>query len=265
MKRLRSTGIQKSVSDTYDGLPSGSVVVMWGTVLLMAFLATADPVRIGSALIFVSRPRPMLHLFAYWLGGIVMSLIVGLSALFVLRDFAFTASTTSSSTAGQIRMAVGALALLFAALIAVKSSLRQHVRVTMPGGGPSNLRPQPNTLDVWSRVPTRFHAALQRWSLCAAFVVGCGMAMPVQYLAALAAIHLSGAAAGAQISAVLMYCFVAVAFAGIPLIGALAAPAKTHAIMLQVHNWLLDRGRQLLPVILVVVGVFLVTTGMGSV
>jgi hypothetical protein len=207
----------------------------------------------------------MLHLFAYWLGGIVMSLVVGLSVLFVLRDFAFTASSTSSSTAGQIRMAVGALALLFAALIAVKSSLRQQVSVTMPGGGPSRLGLQPNKFDVWSRLPTRVHGVLQRWSLCAAFVVGCGMAMPVQYLAALAAIHLSGAAAGTQISAVIIYCFVAIAFAEIPLISALAAPAKTHAIMLQVHNWLLDRGRRVLPVILAVVGVFLVTTGMGSV
>jgi hypothetical protein len=238
---------------------------MWGTVLLMAFLATADPLRIGSALIFVSRPRPMLHLFAYWLGSVVMSLVVGLSVLFVLRDFASTASTTSSSTSGQIRMVVGAVALLFAALIVVKSALRQHVRPAMPRGGPSSVSLQPNTFDVWSRLPTRFHGALQRWSPCAAFVVGCGMAMPVQYLAALAVIHLSGAAAGAQISAVLIYCFVAVAFAEIPLISALAAPAKTHAIMLQVHNWLLNRGRRLLPVILAVVGVFLVTTGMGSV
>jgi Sap, sulfolipid-1-addressing protein len=238
--------------------------VMWGTVLLMAVLATADPLRIGSALIFVSRPRPMLHLFAYWLGGIVMSLVFGLSVLFVLRDFAFTAST-SSSTAGQIRMVMGGLALLFAALISVKSSLRQQVPATMPGGGPSSPRPQPNPLDVWSRVPTRFHGALQRWSLCAAFVVGCGMATPVQYFAALAAIHLSGATPGAQISAVVIYCFVAVAFAEIPLLSALAAPAKTQAIMLQVHNWLLDRGRRLLPVMLVLVGAFLITTGMGSV
>jgi hypothetical protein len=91
------------------------------------------------------------------------------------------------------------------------------------------------------------------------------MAMPVEYLAALAAINLSGDTAGTQISAVIIYSLVAIAFAEIPLVSALAAPAKTNAITLQVHNWLLDRGRRVLPVILAVVGAFLVTTGMGSV
>jgi hypothetical protein len=102
-------------------------------------------------------------------------------------------------------------------------------------------------------------------SLWVAFVVGLGSTAPTKYLVAFAAILVSGATAGRQISAVVVYTFVAFAVVKIPLVNQLAAPTKTHAVMQRVHNWVRTRRRRVLAVIIAVVGAYLVTTGVGSV
>jgi hypothetical protein len=42
---------------------------MWGSVLVLALLAALNPVRLGLALLVISRPRPVQNLLAYWVGG----------------------------------------------------------------------------------------------------------------------------------------------------------------------------------------------------
>ena len=42
---------------------------MWCTVLLLALVATVDPVRLGTSVVLHSRPRPVRHLVTFWLGG----------------------------------------------------------------------------------------------------------------------------------------------------------------------------------------------------
>jgi hypothetical protein len=243
---------------------------MWGTVLLLALVATTDPVRIGIAVLLLSRPRPMLNLLAFWLGGIALCIVAGLGALFALRDFALVViqdmvSPAASSTAGHIQIAIGVLALLIGALISVGFSARQRARVTIPDGDPSVPVLQPSTPTAFSRLSTRAQDVLEGGSLWVAFVAGLGSAQLGKYLVALAAILASGVAVGTQISAVVVYTFVACAVAEIPLVSQLVAPAKTDAAMLQVHNWVQARRRQVLAVIIAVVGVYLVTTGMVSV
>jgi hypothetical protein len=99
-----------------------------------------------------------------------------------------------------------------------------------------------------------------------AFVAGLGSATPpVEYLAAIIAILASGAAAGAQMSAAVMFTVVAFAVAEIPLVGYLATPAKTEAVMLQLHDWIRARRRPILACVVAATGVFLVATGVGNI
>ncbi|RDH79829.1 GAP family protein [Mycolicibacterium moriokaense] len=237
---------------------------MWGAVLVMALAAMADPLRIGLTVLVISRPRPVLQLLAFWLGGLAMGLLVGLSALFFLRDFALAVmedmeSRTASSAGAFVQIAVGALALLLAVLIAVRVPVRRRARV--PDRSPAVATAEPNTL---SRLSTRAGDVLKGESLWVAFVVGAWLGTPLQYVAALAAILASGASAGTQIAAVLVYQVVTLAFAEIPLVSQLIAPAKTHAVMLRIHDWVLPRRRQLIAVIVAVVGAFLVVNGINS-
>jgi len=77
--------------------------------------------------------------------------------------------------------------------------------------------------------------------------------------------RLSTRALGTQFSAAAMYTVVALAYAEIPIAGHVAAPARTRAVMSHVHDWIMARRRGMLGAIVAVLGVFLVTTGMGHV
>jgi len=122
----------------------------------------------------------------------------------------------------------------------------------------------PSTPGAWSRLTTRAGVAMQGGSLWVAFVAGAWLATPLQFIAALAAILASGASAGTQVVALVVYHVVALAFAEIPLVSALVAPDRTQAVMLRVHDWVLPRRRQLIAVIIAVVAALLVVNGIGS-
>jgi Sap, sulfolipid-1-addressing protein len=236
---------------------------MWGTVLLLALVATADPVRNGTAALLCSRPRPMLNLLAFWFGGIAVMLLVGLGSLFMLRDFALTAiqhlaSAAATSTVRHIQIAAGVVALLVALRIFVRERARLADCVS------SVVGQQPSAVGPLSWLSTRARNTLEGGSLWVAFAAGLGAATPVEYLVALVAILSSAAATGAQVSAVVVYTVVAFAVAEIPLVGHLAAPARTREVMHRLHIWLQARRRQTVAVIVAVAGVLLVTTGMGS-
>ena len=70
---------------------------------------------------------------------------------------------------------------------------------------------------------------------------------------------------GTQVGAAAVYTVVALAFAEIPLATQLAAPARTRAVMSQVHDWVKARRRAVLGIIVAVLGVLLMTSGMGHV
>jgi hypothetical protein len=237
---------------------------MWGTVLALALVAGVDPGRIGIALLLFSRRRPVLHLVALWLGGVAVGVVLALGALVGLHDVVLGVMdrveiATSSSTAGQIQIAMGVLALLLAAAIAVGFSLRRPVAV--PAGAPVN-EAEPTAI---SRLSTRALQALQAGPPWITFLVGVGITTDFRYLAALTVILASGAALGTQVSAAAAYTLVGLAFAEVPLICHLAAPERTGAMMSRVHDWVQARRRAVLGIVVAALGVFLMTTGMGHV
>lgn len=243
---------------------------MWGTVLVVALMAATDPVRFGIAILLISRPKPVVNLLAFWLGGMAMGIAAALGALVLLRDFALmvmqtVSSAAASSTTRYLQIAFGVLALLTSALIAVGFSARQRARVPIPGGGPSAPVLQPSTPTAFSRLSTRARSALEGGHPWVAFVAGVGSVTPAaEYLAALIAIAASGAAIGAQVSAAVAFTVVVLAVVELPLVIYVATPAKAQAIMLQLHNWVRTRRRRIFAVILAVSGVMLLATGVGS-
>jgi hypothetical protein len=223
-----------------------------------------DPGRIGVAVLLFSRRRPVLHLMALWLGGVAVGVALGLAALVGLHDVVLGVMdrvevATSTSTAGQIQIAMGALALVIAAAIAIGFSVRRPVAVAC---GAALHEAEPT---AFSRLSTRAVQALQAGPPWITFLVGVGLTTDFRYLAALTVILASGAALGAQVSAAAAYTLVGLAFAEVPLICHLAAPARTGAMMSRVQDWVQARRRAVLGVVVAVLGVFLMTTGMGHV
>jgi hypothetical protein len=222
----------------------------------MALAAMIDPLRVGVTVLVISRPRPVLQLLAFWLGGLAMGLAVGLGALFLLRGLALelmqnVPGAGDSSTVALAQIGLGAFALLIAALIAVG----------FPRRAPSS-QPKHSAL---SRLTARAGSALRSGSLWVAFVAGVALATPLQYVAALAAILVSDADAPAQIAALIVYHLVVLAFAEIPLVSSLIAPAATYTVMLRLHDWVTVRRRQLTAVIVATIGAFLFINGVTGV
>lgn len=242
---------------------------MWGLVLFLALGAATDPLRLGMAALLVSRPRPMPNLFVYWLGGIAAGLAAALVVLTLLRDFALTvvqgvSSAAATSTAGQIEIAIGALALSSAALIAFGIPARQRARTLTPSGDRLTRVLQPSTPTAFSRLSTRAHETLEGGCLWVAFVAGLGSATPpIECLVALTAIAASRAAIGTQLSASVLFTVVILAVIEIPLISSLATPARTQSVMLQLHSWVRAHRRRIFAVMLAVMGASLMIKGLS--
>src|SRR5262245_54350870 len=162
---------------------------MFVTVLVMALAVSLEPFRIGMTVLMLNRPRPLLQLLAFLCGGFAMGMSVGLVVLFGLRR---ALSGSSYFTLPLVQLLLGALALAVAAVVTVKPNVSRDA-------GPGRLLAQAQRL-------------LNGRSLWVAAVAGLGIALPsVDYLAALAVILASGAAATAQVSALLMFNVVAFA------------------------------------------------------
>jgi hypothetical protein len=246
---------------------------MWRTVLLLALMTSTDPIRLAITALLVARPRPLLNLFAFWLGVMAAGTAAGIALLFSLRDFLPVAvhnvtSTAASLTRGPVRMTIGVFALMVAARIARKLFVQRSAPLPVPVMAPADplamvKLPIPA---VFPRLLAVVRDTIERGHPGVAFVVGLGSATPpVEFLIALAAILASGAAAGSQMCAVVMFTVVVLIIVEIPLVSFLATPAKTQAMMQHLHNWLRAQ-RNLISVFTIgSAGVMLIVSGMSSV
>jgi hypothetical protein len=207
---------------------------MWITLLVMAVAVSLEPFRIGMSVLMLNRPRPHLQLAAFLCGGFAMGLAVGLTVLFVIGS----RLPQGHFTLPRVQIAIGALALLAAVVLAVV---------------PSRAR----TLPAWA---TRL---LEGESLWVAGVAGLGIALPsVDYLAVLAVIIASGAAASTQLGALIVFNVVAFALVEVPLVAYLVNPARTGSAMRALNDWIRSRRRREVAGLLVVVGVVLLGAGL---
>ena len=206
------------------------------TILVMAIAVSLEPFRIGMTALMLNRPRPMLQLLAFLCGGFAMGMTVGVVVLFVLRR---RLPGSAYFTLPMVQIFIGVLALLAAVLVMKRS----------PAAGPGKLAARAQRL-VTGR------------SLWVAGVAGLGIALPsIDYLAALAVILASGAAALTQVGALLVFNFVAFALVEVPLLAYLLAPRSTRASMEALHDWIRSRRRIEVATLLAGVGCVLLIVG----
>ncbi|ATA28957.1 hypothetical protein MLM_2753 [Mycobacterium lepraemurium] len=209
------------------------------TVLVMAAAVSVEPFRIGMTVLMMTRPRPVLQLLAFLAGGFAMGMTVGLVVLFLLRRVLLG---SSYFTVPKVQLLIGVLALLVAAALAVDV--------------PRRLGSRPAAM---ARPAQRL---LNGDSLSVTGLADLGIALPsVDYLAALAVIVASGAAAATQLGAPLLFNVAAFALVEIPLLAYLVAPARTAASMTALHNWIRSRRRPQVAVLLTAAGCVFLTVG----
>jgi len=237
------------------------------TAFAMALIAATNPVRLGIALLLISRPRPMLNLFTYWLGAMATAITAGLGVLIVVHDFAprfmqSMSAQAASSGARHAQIVIGLVLLSVTALIAVGFSARRTL-VPTAGRDPSARVLRTSTPSAFARLRGRVQDILKGECLSVAFVVGLSSGFPaVEYPVALAAIAASGSSIGVQISAAIMFIVVMLAVVEIPLFSYSATPAQTQAVMLRLHDWVRPRRWQILATIVAAEAVLMVATGL---
>jgi hypothetical protein len=213
------------------------------SILVMAFAVSLEPFRIGMTVLMLNRPRPVLQLLAFLCGGFAMGITVGLVVLFALRRRLLG---STYFTLPKVQILIGVLALLVAAVLAALTFTGRF------GSGAEKLAPLAQRL-------------LNGRSLWIAGVAGLGIALPsADYLAALAVILASGAAAMAQVGALLMFNVVAFALVEIPLLAYLLAPQTTRTSMAALHDWIRSRRRVEVATLLAAVGCVLLAVGLAG-
>lgn len=236
------------------------------TALAMALIAATNPVRLGVALLLISRRRPMLNLLTYWLGAVASAITAGLCVLTVVHHFAPTlmqsmSAQAASSGARRIQIVIGLVVLAVTALVAVGFSVRRP-RVPTARGDPPALRT--STPTAFARLRSRAQGVLRGDYLSVAFVVGLGSGFPaVEYPVALAAIAASGRSIGVQIGAAIIFIVVMLLVVEIPLVSYSATPAQTQAVMLRLHDWVRPRRWRILATVVAAEAVLMVATGLG--
>jgi hypothetical protein len=166
-----------------------------------------------------------------------MGVTVGLVVLFVFRHALLG---SSHFTLPNVQILIGLLALVAAAVVVIHGRRRLQ--------------------------PTRLSGAAQRLlngpSLLVAGIAGFGIALPsVDYLAALAVILASGAAASTQVAVLFMFNVVAFALVEIPLLGYVLAPQATLKWVESLHNWIRSRRRVDVAIVLAAVGCVFLAIG----
>jgi Sap-like sulfolipid-1-addressing protein len=238
-------------------------------VVAIALIAALDPMRLGIAFVLISQRRPMRSLLAYWLGAMVSAIATAAVLLTVLRNLApvladHVAAMATSSAAGYVQIALGLTALPLAVLVARGVFPRQ--RSFEMAGAPTMAMEGPGTPSAVARLSSSLaDNGREERTHWLAFVAGTVTATPpIEYLVVIVAILGSGAAIGTQFGAALIFVVVTLAAIEIPLLSCLATPARSQALMLQLHDWVRSRARPIFAVIFAVGGLLLVAAGLGN-
>jgi Sap, sulfolipid-1-addressing protein len=251
-----------------------------GTMLMLAAAMATDPVRLGVTLLLISRPRPILNLFVYWIGAMIVGVGSAVVVLTMMRDFAPAllqdlSNLVATPAVRRAQVVAGVLALLGAALITTGLPTRQRLgmRIPMPvpvqvsvpvgvPGDPSALLLQPTAPTGVALLLGRARNAMKGESLWVALAAGLGTGpAPLEYLVALVAILASGGDIGTQISAAVLFNVVMLSVCELTLISYLALPTKTQAIIGFLNGWVGAHRRRILSLMVGIAGICLVVVG----
>src|SRR5512135_1181026 len=220
-------------------------------VFLLALDAAVYPTLLAGVVILLSQSRRATLLGAYLVGGLTMSIGIGLVIVFALQGSG-AVQTSRSTLSWTLDLVIGGLALL--AAVALATRVDQRVRQRRQAKKPP--KPVSDDRDPWSQ------RVLARGSVPIVFFAGLVINVPgAAYLVALKDI---AAAHHATVEAVLLivaFNLIMFVLAEVPFIGLIVAPARTEALVDRCDRWLSRNGRNLATVIAAVLGVYLVVRG----
>jgi Sap, sulfolipid-1-addressing protein len=226
-------------------------------VIILGFGAAVFPALLACVAILISRPEPRRLIFAFYLGGLLISVGSGVVVVKVFQEGGEIAGSSSDGPHGSISIAVGLVGLFFAWLLSSRRgrALIDSWRDRHPRRRASKGKEGPS----W--VERRLSGA----SVRIAFFVGAAINLPGPfYLLALGDIATRYGTAE-QLALILLFNAIMFLLLEIPLVGYLFDPDWTARAVADSGTWLNANGLRILGTLIGVVSISLVIQGLGSV
>jgi hypothetical protein len=219
-------------------------------IVVLAVGSAFYPLGLAAVLVILATPRPLRMLVGYLLGGALVSVGIGLIAIFVLGASGVEKSRDPTLTPA-VELAMGGLALLLAYVVATGRADNLRIRKPKPVEKPAG--------------PSWSERVLSRGSGLIAFFVGMVMSLPsVYYIAALPYIVENYSGTGQQIALVLLFNVIQFAFVEVPIVGFLVAPERTAEVVQRVTGGLRTHAQRIVVIVVAVIGLYLVVAGIAG-
>lgn len=217
-------------------------------IVVLAVGSAFYPLGLAAVLVILATPRPLRMLVGYLLGGALVSVGIGLIAVFVLGASGVEKSPDPTLTPA-VELAMGGFALLLAYVVATGRVSNLRIRKPKPvekQAGPS-----------WSE------RVLSRGSGLIAFFVGMVMSLPsVYYIAAIPYIAENYSVTAQQVGLILLFNAIQFAFVEVPIVGFLVAPERTTDLVQRVTGGLRTHAQRIVVVVVALIGVYLIVSGL---
>jgi hypothetical protein len=225
----------------------------------LALAAAFYPTLLAVVLFALTRPNPVRLLGAFYVGGLLTSVTIGLLVLFVAEGTgAVTQDSHSVSPWVDLVAGLFSLGLAFAIAQGRDESLRERRRRRKEAKAEGRVDEEPR--DPWTS------RLLARDSMGIALGLGIILDLPsVWYLAALNQIAKSGYATTVEILLVLAFNVVMFALVEIPLLMFLFSPERARARVERLNAALRDHARQLAVTVAGLIGAYLTLSGLLSI
>jgi hypothetical protein len=214
----------------------------------LALLAALNPKLLGVDLLLIenARPRPMFVCFL--LGGMGMSLTVGLLDVFVLQADAI--STQGSASAG-LDLVLGVPLVAVGALVAT-GHLPGRQRAPAPAGGG-----QPPKKDGWAQ------RVLGEPRFGLAVLIGAVAGTPgALYITALHQLVTGKSSTAVQAVAVVVFVLIEFSLVIIPFLFLVVRPEATKTRVKRAQDWLMSHARELMAGVALFAGAYMVISGL---
>lgn len=219
-------------------------VSLFGQAAGLALLGAIYPAAILVATLYLSSERPGRTTVLYVLGALLKVTIVGIAVLIVIRAGGLS-RLGQREARYDLRLGLGLLAIIVAVVL--------YRRLGRRPAPPDPAKPKKTNLIQRLIAHPRPRAA---------FAVGVIMfGQSVTFLAAVQVVGTANATVAETVGAMAMIIALAVAFAWLPLVAYLVAPAATIRRLGALDRWLKRYGKAVLIAAIGIAGIFLVIQG----
>src|SRR4051812_9650692 len=223
-------------------------------IVALGLAAAVFPLLIACVAILISRPEPRRLLLAFYVGGMLVSIVTGVVLLGVFEDQGTVLGNSSSDPSPGESIVAGVLALALA-WVMVSGAGRRRLDIRRA----RHPREREDSGPSW---PER-HLASAGAPL--AFVVGAAINLPGPfYILALGEISTGGYSDAAAFALIVLFNLIMFVLLELPLVGYVVQPERTEVLVGRLAAWLNANGLKVMGYLAGAVGVGLVVQGVAA-